>query len=841
MPSESWRRAKSLFFEICELPPEEWPAALDHHCDGDSDLVAEVESLLRHLERTLTPVVDQLDGTRSLGEKATGITLDALSNGTRVGKYTIVDLLGMGGMGVVYRARQERPARDVALKLLATNVATTQQMARFEVEAEALGRLKHPGIAAVYEAGVAEVAGASAPFVAMELVEGQPLTTFAKHQSLDTHEKLVLLAVLCDAVHHAHVNGVIHRDLKPSNILVEASGRPRVLDFGIARVTDSDVKSATIATDRGQIFGTLQYMSPEQASGDASRIDARSDVYALGAISYETLSNEKPYDLRDLALVDALQAIAERDPKPLTSVASGLDSDVGIIVNKALEKEPDRRYQSASALATDIRRFLNDEPIAARPPSTVYQIRKLAARNKPLFAASAFALVVLIVASVLISLSLARAIDAESVALAERDAAQAALARERTLGEFIRDDLLEAADPFGETGPDVTVRELVDRAVETAGERFARQPALEASIRSTLGSVYQSLSYYSEAKTQLETALGLMPADENVERALLQWRLGQALVGLGDAATAEELFRQALDVMQANEQAAATRGVQLSLASLLGDSQRFDEAESLLESIIESAAPTRELRQTRAMALGNLSAQYGQQQRFDESIEVGREALLAVGSVWGPSHPRMIVARLNLALALGAIGRADEAVSEAVEAVELAEQVLPPDHDQLGAALDALAYAEYTRGNYGQAIEAYKRALPILVARHGSRHPSVLIARGNLGSAHQQRGELDQADAHLGVVLEAAEAAASEDPVSYAFALLQHGSLRLTQKRWSEAFDELSRSARLLEESFGPRFPLEKEVATWLAECLDRLGRSDEAAVWRRRAADAGP
>ena len=285
----------------------------------------------------------------------------------RIGSYRILGIIGEGAMGVVYEAEQDRPHRRVALKVIRPGFASTARLRRFEHEAEVLGRLQHPGIAQIYHAGIAETGSGIQPYFAMELVRGRPLNDYVAGRQLPLKERLTLFTEICDAVEHAHEKGVIHRDLKPANIVVEASGRPKVLDFGLARAIDADVRS-TMHTGAGEMVGTVAYMSPEQVAGDTDQLDARSDIYALGVIAYELLSDRSPYDLHRKPLAEMARIIREDEPARLSSVTRRLPGDVETIVAKALEKDKARRYGSAAEMAEDVRRFLRDEPIVARPP-----------------------------------------------------------------------------------------------------------------------------------------------------------------------------------------------------------------------------------------------------------------------------------------------------------------------------------------------------------------------------------------------------------------------------------------------------------------------------------------
>jgi WD40 repeat protein/serine/threonine protein kinase len=373
-----------------------------------------------------------------------------------IGRYRIIGVLGSGGMGTVYEAEQDNPRRRVALKAIRRGVRSRAMVRRFQQEAQLLGRLQHPCIAQVLEAGSGEIDGEAVPYLVMELVQGRPLLEFASHHRLDRRMKLELIALICDAVQHAHEHDVIHRDLKPANILVVDRSRastgqadaspaspshggtslgsftalPKILDFGVARATDSDVQAVTLQTSVGQLIGTVPYMSPEQAAGDPSQVDWRTDVYALGVIAFELLTGRLPHDVRDKLAHEALRVIRENEPSRLGSVDRALRGDLETILDKALAHEKDRRYQSAAALAADLRRFLRDEPILARPPSAIYQLRKFARRNKALVSGVAIAF---------LAMSLATVFSVRQAIIANR-----ALAQEQRLREIADERTAEA-------------------------------------------------------------------------------------------------------------------------------------------------------------------------------------------------------------------------------------------------------------------------------------------------------------------------------------------------------------------------------------------------------------
>jgi WD40 repeat protein/predicted Ser/Thr protein kinase len=416
MSDDQLERAWAVFDQLADVPPQERPAALAAACADEPFLHAEVEKLLA-LDAQLaahkseqgflqSPFLRRPSGSDpTFGPLAPDAKLRIPE---RVGRYRVLRLLGEGGMGIVYEAEQDNPRRPVALKVIRPGLLSPPLAKRFSHEAQILGRLHHPGIAQIYEAGVADDGG---PFFAMEFIRGVALDEYARRHGLDAAACLELVARICDAVQHAHEQGVIHRDLKPANILVEDSGQPKVLDFGVARATEGGRLTEASRTRTGQLLGTLSYMSPEQLAADPAAIDHRADVYALGVILFELTAHRLPYPLENRPLAEAARLILEHDPPRLGSIDPELRGDVETIVAKALEKDRARRYASAAELAADLRRWLAYEPILARPPSALYQLRKFAGRHKGLVGgvlATGMALVLGLVGTILFAVAEAR-------------------------------------------------------------------------------------------------------------------------------------------------------------------------------------------------------------------------------------------------------------------------------------------------------------------------------------------------------------------------------------------------------------------------------------------------
>lgn len=448
----------------------------------------------------------------------------------RIARYRILQLIDVGGMGEVYAAEQQQPRRTVALKVIRAGIATHRNLQRFAYEAEALARLHHPGIAQVYESGTADSGSGVVPFFAMELVRGAgdqrppTLTRYATEHKLGTRQRLELLCKVADAVHHAHQNGVIHRDLKPSNVLVDENGQPKVLDFGVARVTDADIQTATLQTDIGQIIGTLPYMSPEQASGDPAQVDTRTDVYGLGALAYELLVGRPPLEMSKLPLPEAVRVIREEEPKTLSSIERSLRGDVETIVAKALAKEKERRYASAAEFAADIRRYLHSEPIAARRASPGYQLAKFTRRNKATVSGVISTFIVLLAGiAVAISLAAEARHSAANATHREHDAKAAQVLAETRFN--LSSHFARRYADFDDVLADLAGGGMARRGLNLVTVEYLEQ-LLKTSPNDTDAQLQLLTGYHSAGMTE-ESNTG--PTDQNLTRALDYYHKGLAI------------------------------------------------------------------------------------------------------------------------------------------------------------------------------------------------------------------------------------------------------------------------------------------------------------------------
>ena len=419
MKSGKYRMVERVFEEACRLDPDDRSAFVRAACDDDTSLRRRVEALLRRHDEPHA-LLDASAG--DLGLSVTDEITDDLADAPMpesIGRYRILGVLGQGGMGVVYRAKQDDPQREVALKVLRPGLHSDRLIRRFRQESSVLAHLQHPGIAQVYDAGSEDSGLGAQPYFAMELIEGPPVLQYAAQSELSIRGRVELLIRICDAVQHAHQKGVIHRDLKPANILIterDGVAQPKVLDFGIARAMGPDFQTTTLSTGIGQLVGTLPYMSPEQAAGRPDEIDTRSDVFALGALGFEMLTGRLPLDVRDKPLPQAVRAIQEQEPARLDSTDRRYRGDLATIIGKAIDKDKARRYQSASEFAEDLRRYLADEPIIARRASALYQLRKFARRNKAVVISTCLVIALLAVSTIVSTMLYWRA-DARAEAL----------------------------------------------------------------------------------------------------------------------------------------------------------------------------------------------------------------------------------------------------------------------------------------------------------------------------------------------------------------------------------------------------------------------------------------
>lgn len=750
MSREIEQAAFRIFDEALDVPEAERAEFLRIRCGDDFPLRSLIERMLKEDSQAL-------DGPDfAPGAWAERIAADVLGGDLRpaperIGQYRPIREIGCGGMGVVYEAEQDEPRRRVALKVIRGGFVSAESRRRFRREAHLLGQLQHSGIAHVYEAGTARVGDSDWPFIAMELIDGTPIDKHAEVHKLSARQRLALMARVCDAVHHAHLKGVVHRDLKPANILIvneaassdsrgvfpphEAIGQPKILDFGVARITDSDRQALTLQTEAGQVVGTLSYMSPEQVAGRPDHIDARSDIYSLGVLLFELLAGRLPHEVRDRSLLEAARIIRDDEPSRLTSVNASYRGDIETIVSKALAKEPDRRYQSAAEMAADIRRFLDHQPILARQASTLYQVRKFARRNKALVGGLGATFVALAGGLVAVSILLARvSAERNTAMLAEQRATriasfQSEMLRNVDIGavatgilDGIRAQLATAGlspDAINDVARGVNGMDLARAAIEDAvldaavarlDAGYIQDPIAEAEIRVSVGGVFGVLFMFDQQLAQYERACALLTEHR----------------GAAAADTLRAEFKRAQ-----------------SLHALF----RYDEARSLLDGILERASGYFDSLDPFILGVRiSLADSLIALARFDEAHKILSDQSTLAGS----SDAAGSMALLTIESRLAAIDLQTGKFEQAARAfVELAERYRANgggrENPQTLTLLQSAAIAQGLGGNDAEAEALFRRIVDGWRTIAGDDHEGTIVNRTELALVIVRRGRAAEA------------------------------------------------------------------------------------------------
>ncbi len=829
---DRFQRADQIFRQVCDLTPDERDRVIAERCEGDAELEAEVRGLLAADAGTLADALNTPAIALPLGEAAPDDETPE-----RIGGFEIVRRLGAGGMGVVYEARQHSPRRTVALKVIRASAFSPAHRRRFELEAQLLARLQHPGIATIFESGSAQTDAGAEPYFAMELIDGVPLNDYARSGGTPRRELLALFADICDAVHHAHQKGIIHRDLKPGNLLVTPDGRPKILDFGVARLTEPDAESLAMHTSQGQLVGTLAYMSPEQVAGDPAALDTRSDVYSLGVILFEMLAGRLPFELQDLSLPSAIQKISDGAAPRLGSIAAACRGDLETIVAKALEYDKDRRYDSAASLAADVRRFLADEPIAARPASTVYQIRKFARRNKGLVGSAGAIVVVLLLASVVLSVlavreARARGEAVEALAQAERDNENYA-----AVLDFLR-DMLRRANPAETGGDQLTLRQTLDRAAERIDEQGAQTMAVEASIREVVGETYGWLGRNDEAVEQLERAVRIQTESSGVldpDALRFRRKLARMLTRFGGEERTLELIAE----VEPDLRAAVDRGEPLTeelarslhaKAAALKNLDRLDEAESIITEVI-ALYDRAGLADDGATgdAFNSLGSILLRRTDYPAAERAYRDALELQIRHWGDDHARTAMVYNNLSIATRHQHKMDDAEDFARRAYDVWLRIAG------GQPHEGLLSPEY---NYGvllarrdknaQAIEILESSAEHHAEIFHGENPREAFVLDQLARVYAEVGRHDDAAGLLDRARGILVGALGENHAYVAINLTSKARLRSYQGRHAEAAEMNRRALDIYIESRGPDHPWTATGQLNLAESLIELGEADE-------------
>ncbi len=855
MTPQRYARLKELFVAALECEPAGRAALLARLCGDDSKTRAELEQLIHAHDRTLDVLAtgneEALPGGSSMLARA--VAADVVP--AQIGRFRIQRMLGEGGMGVVYEAEQEHPRRTVALKVIRPGLASAALLRRFEHEAQVLGRLAHPGIAQIFEAGTADAGLGPQPFFAMELVRGRPLTEFARERQLGLRERLALLADVCDAVEHAHQKGVIHRDLKPANILVvedaadsgagtraARSGRAyaKILDFGVARVLDADLQQTALQTSAGQLIGTIPYMSPEQVGGDPAALDTRSDVYALGVLLFELLAGRLPYELSGRPVPEAVRIIASQEPARLGSLNPACRGDIETIAAHALEKEKERRYGSAAQLAADIRHYLRDEPISARPATAFYQLRKFARRHSGMVAGVATAAVTLVATAGVSSWLALRATRAESLAqqryeLAEGARREAVSSQEESdLVVQYLDQMLDSVKPE-ELGRDVLVRDVLEAAARTIDRDLRDRPRIEARLRDTIGTSFLSLGDFAAAEQQLLKAeeirlRELGPEDSltigtRVNLAGLRFRQGRYDEAFEIAREAVRVARRAL-----GDEHSVTLSAMHALAVLYQARAEFDEAEKLYRETIDLYRRTAGLENDKTLrTLVAFSTLLEMRGRLEEAEQVLLEALPLREKLSGPAHPATLYARqilANLYRGQALYPQAEEVYAALLEQYRAMEG--GAGHNTLEVMND-LASIYNSQGRHREAdaliVDGLGQAERVL----GPRHRLTLTFRSNRAVVLRQQGKLAEAEAEGSELLRLRAEIFGEGHPDTIVSLSDLAMVYEDQGRFAEAAELLEQAVERLRALHGESHPQYLDKLNLLRLVYDKLDRDEEA------------
>jgi eukaryotic-like serine/threonine-protein kinase len=784
-------RANELFLKALEIGPAgERREYLEGVCAGDAVLRAEVEALLEasaqaggFLDSPAPQLVASADEP-AIRERP----------GTVIGPYKLLEQIGEGGFGVVFMAEQTRPVRrKVALKVLKPGMDTKQVVARFEAERQALALMDHPNIARVFDGGATP---SGHPYFVMELVRGVPITEFCDENHLTPAQRLELFVPVCQAVQHSHHKGIIHRDLKPSNVLVtmhDTTPVVKVIDFGVAKPMGQTLTDKTLFTGFAQLVGTPLYMSPEQAGQSGLDVDTRTDIYALGVLLYELLTGLTPFDgerMRTVGFDEMRRIIREEEPpKPSTristlgkaadTVSSNRRTDpkrlselmrgeLDWVVMKALEKDRSRRYDTASAFAADVRRYLADEPVLACPPSAGYRLRKFARRNRA--AVTTACLVVLALAGGLAGTTWGllraewhrevaetnhqKALGAAAAELAAKEDAQGSEAETRAVLDFVEQRIFAAARPrrqSGGLGRDVSLRQAIESALPGVEAGFADQPLIEARLRMTLGVSFANLGDAKMAEAQCRRARELYTARHGADhpktlQSMNNLALCYAALGRHDAALElrEKTLARMKDKLGADH--ADTLRAMNNLANSYFALGRHPKALKLREEVLrlEKDKLGHDHRET-LRAMNNLANSYMELDRLPEALELYEKTLSLQTDKLRADDVDLLTTMMNLTTCLGRLGRDKESLPLQEKTLRLKTAKLGPDHpDTLSSRLN-LGATLARLGRHTESLPLLEETLRLLVGKHGLDHPHTLMCRANVAYNLIDLGRDDEA------------------------------------------------------------------------------------------------
>jgi eukaryotic-like serine/threonine-protein kinase len=798
-------------------------AYLNEVCGGDRVLRDRLEALLHVYEQERSFL--ESPPIEVIGSPVLDMQPLAEGPGAVIGPYKLREQIGEGGMGVVYAAEQTQPVRrKVALKIIKPGMDTRQVIARFEAERQALAMMDHPNIAKVHDGGATD---SGRPYFVMELVRGIPITEYCDRERLSIPQRLELFVQVCRAVQHAHQKGIIHRDLKPSNILVtmiDGSAVPKVIDFGVAKATGASLTERTIYTAFHQFLGTPLYMSPEQADLSGMDVDTRSDIYSLGVLLYELLTGTTPFDentFREAAFDEIRRIIREQEPpKPstrlselsrphakredsvtrsatttVTSIASQrrteaarlpklVRGELDWIVMKALEKDRKRRYETANDFASDVMRYLTDQPVQACPPSAGYRLRKFVRRNKGAVGAGVALAALLVLGTVGTSIGLVWALKAERRATLtahragtaemlatnrlldvskEKERATAAEGRAKdeaaaaeAVVKFLQDDLLaQAAPEMNPLEKKVTVEELLGRAAARIEGKFAQQPRVESGVRRTIANTYIALDKHSAARPHLERAWALCRGalgEEDLDSLTVLTDLAGLYARDGQVREAEQHLNKVLTVRRRvlGEEHPDTLGSMLKLSQLYLSLGWHSEAEKLLVTMREIMRRVRADKKGGTLgAMNYLAVYYLNQRRYVDAEALLTEVLDVQRHLAGEENSNTLTAMNNLLEVYANKGDYPKAADLLERVLKIGRRIWGDDSQRTLLTMNNLGRVYWSANRLDRSVPLFEEVVPKFQARFGPDGFLTIMAMLNLGINYRDGGRLPEAIAKL--------------------------------------------------------------------------------------------
>lgn len=747
------KEAREIFASACDLDLEQQEPFVRNACDGRETLFDEVMSLLR-----FDAITESSDGLSSTDFQ---LESEPEVHPEQIDRYEIEKMIGKGGCGVVYRAHQRAPIeRVVALKLIRPGMDSGSVLRRFEFERKALERMNHPNIARVLDSGIVASGSASSdrPYFVMELVDGVPITRFAREHTLDTEAIVGIMLQVCAAVQHAHSKGILHRDLKPSNILVTLlDGQPqcKVIDFGIAKALDEPVLDSINMTNAGAMIGTPRYMSPEQM-GSGGDIDTRSDVYSIGVLMYELFTGESPYAITEgsqslPALMREIDSSNPAAPSTRTRINdSDLPRDLDWITLRAMERDPARRYQSVVSLADDLQRFLNNEPVSAGPPTIQYKLTKFYARNRASVIAGLIAVVALIAgtsASVVFGLRANAALKLEHE---QREIAQRQTQRVEDINDFLLKDLFLSGS-IEKLGPQVTLSELLNSLAPTIDERFADDVNMRARAHYLISQMYSNASLFEKARHHANESYELIhQLDEwsTYDIAQLHGNRGRVFHALGELDAARVAYERqyaminSLDSISEDKVQIARAG----LAGILSAQGDYERAEPMLQEVTEyllAQDPPNVV--SIASTVFNRIAMLIPLDRKQERLELTKWLVDYLQEVDPQDTAGSgMIAQMQYTSALGSLGRADEAIDSIENLITQIRDRYGSESPAMSSVLRNAATISFRLKRYLEAIEYSERALEIINDLYSPYSYETEIVTNNIAIYYKDLGDTEQ-------------------------------------------------------------------------------------------------